>query len=120
MMLWSSAGVASVRHFDSVALTDSLKTSSETDYTINKNYSFIKSIGSQNIVLTTRMKFLKFLLCCLVNVPCEKENVNLKFKFVSHTLKSSTLKTINLTLVMILVLLIKHPINIYKLTINLR
>lgn len=47
--------------------------------------------------------------------------MNLNFRFISHTLKSNSTKTINFILVKILVVPIKHPVNIYKLTVvNLR
>lgn len=46
--------------------------------------------------------------------------MNLKFRFTSYTLKSYSLKTINFSLIKILVVLIKHTFNIYKLTVNLR
>lgn len=46
--------------------------------------------------------------------------MNLNVRFISHTPKSYSLKTINVILAKILVLLIKHPTNTYKLTGNRR
>lgn len=92
----------------------------EPDYTINKNPSVIKSLGSQNTGLIARVKLLKFLLCCLVNILYKKEHMNLNVRFISHTPKSYSLTTINVILAKILVLLIKHPTKTYKLTGNCR
>ena len=54
----------------------------------------------------------------MLKISYKKENINLKFNI--YFFQHYSLKTINPVLAKILVLLIKHPINIYKLKVNLK